>query len=159
MFQFYPPPLFLIFAPAFLLGILHTLIPCEDKAIFFFWSFGISKTPKKSFFILLVYGLGLMSSNLIIAVGLLILCSGSYTKHNNVLQCPCVSYRAISMSNCSVTFFSSKPFRVEHQRCSATKPRVGATKERLPWDHSHHHHATLKGLRQNNTTKQYTDLL
>jgi ABC-type nickel/cobalt efflux system permease component RcnA len=69
MFQFYPPPLFLIFAPAFLLGILHTLIPCEDKAIFFFWSFGISKTPKKSLFILILYGLGLMSSNLIIASG------------------------------------------------------------------------------------------
>ncbi|MFW9826819.1 MAG: sulfite exporter TauE/SafE family protein [Candidatus Thorarchaeota archaeon] len=73
MFQFYPPPLFLIFAPAFLLGILHTLIPCEDKAIFFFWSFGISKTPQKSFFILIVYGLGLMSSNLIIAIGLVLI--------------------------------------------------------------------------------------
>ncbi|UCD01150.1 MAG: sulfite exporter TauE/SafE family protein [Promethearchaeota archaeon] len=69
MFQFYPPPLLLIFAPAFLIGILHTLIPCEDKAIFFFWSFGISKTPKQSLFILMLYGLGLMSSNLMIAVG------------------------------------------------------------------------------------------
>jgi sulfite exporter TauE/SafE len=73
MLEFYPPPLLLIFAPAFLLGILHTLIPCEDKAIFFFWSFGISKTPKKSFFILMVYGLGLMSSNLIIAVGMILI--------------------------------------------------------------------------------------
>lgn len=68
MLQFYPQPLLLIFAPAFLLGILHTFIPCEDKAIFFFWSFGISKTPKKSFIILILYGLGLISSNLIIAV-------------------------------------------------------------------------------------------
>ena len=68
MLQFYPPPLLLIFAPAFLLGILHTLIPCEDKAIFFFWSFGISKTPKKSLLILVLYGLGLISSNLIIAI-------------------------------------------------------------------------------------------
>ncbi len=67
MFEFYPPPLFLVFTPAFLLGILHTLIPCEDKAIFFFWSFGISKTPQRSIFILVLYGLGLMSSNLIIA--------------------------------------------------------------------------------------------
>ena len=73
MLQFYPPPLLLIFAPAFLLGILHTLIPCEDKAIFFFWSFGISKTAKKSFFILIVYGLGLMSSNLIIASGMVLI--------------------------------------------------------------------------------------
>ncbi len=69
MLEFYPPPLLLIFAPAFLLGILHTLIPCEDKAIFFFWSFGISKTPQKSVFILILYGLGLMSSNLLIATG------------------------------------------------------------------------------------------
>ena len=69
MLEFYPPPLLLIFAPAFLLGILHTLIPCEDKAIFFFWSFGISKTPQKSIFILVLYGLGLMSSNLLIATG------------------------------------------------------------------------------------------
>jgi sulfite exporter TauE/SafE len=73
MLEFYPPPLLLIFAPAFLLGILHTLIPCEDKAIFFFWSFGISKTPKRSFFILMVYGLGLMSSNLIIATGMILI--------------------------------------------------------------------------------------
>jgi sulfite exporter TauE/SafE len=55
--------------PAFLLGILHTAIPCEDKAIFFFWSFGISKTPKKSIFILVLYGIGLISSNMIIASG------------------------------------------------------------------------------------------
>ena len=67
LLEFYPPPLLLIFGPNFLLGILHTLIPCEDKAIFFFWSFGISKTPKKSVFILMLYGLGLMSSNLLIA--------------------------------------------------------------------------------------------
>ncbi|MCK4380400.1 MAG: hypothetical protein KAW51_04615, partial [Candidatus Lokiarchaeota archaeon] len=42
---------------------------CEDKAIFFFWSFGISKTPKKSVFILMLYGLGLMSSNMVLATG------------------------------------------------------------------------------------------
>lgn len=58
---------FIIFLPAFLLGILHTLIPCEDKAIFCFWSFGISKNPKKSFLILALYGIGLISANLIIA--------------------------------------------------------------------------------------------
>ena len=58
---------FIILMPAFLLGILHTLIPCEDKAIFFFWSFGIAKTPKKSIYILMLYGLGLITSNMIIA--------------------------------------------------------------------------------------------
>jgi len=73
MLQLYPPPLLFIFAPAFLLGILHTLIPCEDKAIFFFWSFGISKTPRKSLFILIFYGLGLISSNLIIASGTILI--------------------------------------------------------------------------------------
>ena len=57
----------IIFMPAFLLGILHTAIPCEDKAIFFFWSFGIAKTPKKSISILALYGLGLICANMIIA--------------------------------------------------------------------------------------------
>lgn len=58
---------FAILMPAFLLGILHTTIPCEDKAIFFFWSFGIAKSPKRSMFILVLYGLGLISANMIIA--------------------------------------------------------------------------------------------
>ena len=57
----------IIFMPAFLLGILHTAIPCEDKAIFFFWSFGIAKNPTKSIFILTLYGLGLICANMIIA--------------------------------------------------------------------------------------------
>ncbi|MFW9770848.1 MAG: sulfite exporter TauE/SafE family protein [Candidatus Heimdallarchaeota archaeon] len=59
----------IIFIPAFTLGILHTAIPCEDKAIFFFWSFGIAKNPKRSLIILILYGIGLMSSNMIIAGG------------------------------------------------------------------------------------------
>ncbi|MHA1344085.1 MAG: urease accessory protein UreH domain-containing protein [Promethearchaeota archaeon] len=58
---------FIIFLPAFLLGMLHTAIPCEDKAIFCFWSSGISKTPKNSVFILIIYGLGLICANLIFA--------------------------------------------------------------------------------------------
>jgi len=57
----------LIFMPAFLLGILHTAIPCEDKAIFFFLSFGIAKNPTKSIFILGLYGLGLICANMILA--------------------------------------------------------------------------------------------
>lgn len=74
MFQaFYFPPLLLVFAPAFTLGILHTAIPCEDKAIFFFWSFGISKTPTKSIFILILYGFGLITSNLLIATGTVVI--------------------------------------------------------------------------------------
>ncbi len=66
---FYLPPLLIVFVPAFLLGILHTAIPCEDKAIFLFWSFGISKTPTRSLFILTLYGFGLIFSNMIIATG------------------------------------------------------------------------------------------
>jgi len=58
---------FFILMPAFFYGILHTAIPCEDKAIFFFWSFGIAKTPKRSVFILVLYGLGLITANMIIA--------------------------------------------------------------------------------------------
>jgi sulfite exporter TauE/SafE len=65
----------IIFLPAFLLGILHTAIPCEDKAIFFFWSFGIAKTPKTSIYILALYGLGLISANMIIATGTVIISS------------------------------------------------------------------------------------
>jgi sulfite exporter TauE/SafE len=60
--------LIVLFAPSFILGFLHTFIPCEDKAIFFFWSFGISKQPKKSVLILVLYGLGLMAANLIITI-------------------------------------------------------------------------------------------
>lgn len=56
------------FGPAFIIGIFHTIIPCEDKAIFFFWSLGIAKSPKRSALILVLYGLGLMFTNLLIAV-------------------------------------------------------------------------------------------
>jgi len=59
---------FIIYAQYFLIGILHTLIPCEDKAIFCFWSFGISKNPRRSLFILALYGFGLMTANMIISL-------------------------------------------------------------------------------------------
>lgn len=61
----------LIMVAAFIIGFLHTILPCEDKAIFLFWSLGISKTPKKSFYILILYGFGLISANLIIASALM----------------------------------------------------------------------------------------
>jgi len=59
---------YLIFLPAFLLGLLHTAMPCEDKAIFCFWSFGVAKERGKSLLVLILYGLGLMTANLLIAV-------------------------------------------------------------------------------------------
>ncbi len=64
---------FLIIFPAFLLGVLHTAIPCEDKAIFLFWSSGISKTSKYSFKIITLYGLGLMASHITIAFVLILI--------------------------------------------------------------------------------------
>ncbi|MGV9171020.1 MAG: hypothetical protein ACOC35_00450, partial [Promethearchaeia archaeon] len=59
---------FLILLPAFTIGILHTFMPCEDKAIFLFWSFGISKDAKSSLLILSLYGLGLIGANLTLAI-------------------------------------------------------------------------------------------
>jgi sulfite exporter TauE/SafE len=41
-------------------------MPCEDKAIFCFWSFGISKDWKQSMLTLLLYGMGLMTANVVI---------------------------------------------------------------------------------------------
>ncbi|MFX1339540.1 MAG: sulfite exporter TauE/SafE family protein [Promethearchaeota archaeon] len=58
----------IIFFPALLLGLLHTLSPCEDKSIFCFYTFGITKETRKSLFILILYGLGLMTANLTIAI-------------------------------------------------------------------------------------------
>lgn len=58
----------LVLWPAFVIGILHTLMPCEDKAIFCFWSFGISKDWKNSMTTLMRYGAGLMTANISIGV-------------------------------------------------------------------------------------------
>jgi sulfite exporter TauE/SafE len=57
----------IIFFPALLLGLLHTISPCEDKSIFCFYTFGITKETRKSLYILILYGLGLMTANLTIA--------------------------------------------------------------------------------------------
>lgn len=58
--------IWLVFWPGFFLGILHTLLPCEDKTIFFFYAFGTSRDSKEVFKILTLYGLGLLLMNLII---------------------------------------------------------------------------------------------
>ncbi len=62
----YDPLFWGVLLYAILLGILHTALPCEDKAIFLFWSLGISKTAKRSILILILYGLGLIIANIII---------------------------------------------------------------------------------------------
>ena len=61
-----PLDLLLIFIPGFSVGILHTLLPCEDKTIFTFYTLGVSRDTKETFRILAVYSLGLMLINLII---------------------------------------------------------------------------------------------
>lgn len=56
----------LVFWPGFVLGILHTLIPCEDKTIFIFYTFGVSRDMKEAFKILTAYGFGLLCANMVI---------------------------------------------------------------------------------------------
>ena len=63
----------IIFLPVFLIGLLHTLAPCEDKTIFCFWSFGIKKEVKNSMLILILYGLGLMTANLSIVMVIILI--------------------------------------------------------------------------------------
>lgn len=53
-----------------LLGILHTIMPCEDKFIFCFYAFGVAKDGKQAIRILNFYGLGLLIMNLIIGTTL-----------------------------------------------------------------------------------------
>ena len=64
--QLAPLDLLLIFIPGFTIGILHTLLPCEDKTIFTFYTLGVARDTKETFRILAVYSLGLMLINLII---------------------------------------------------------------------------------------------
>ncbi len=61
-----PLDLLLIFITGFSVVILHTLLPCEDKTIFTFYTLGVSRDTKETFRILAVYSLGLMLINLII---------------------------------------------------------------------------------------------
>lgn len=63
-----PTLLYWVLGPwtGFFLGILHTIMPCEDKAIFCFYAFGVSRDWKQSLKILTFYGLGLFLMNLII---------------------------------------------------------------------------------------------
>ena len=61
-----PLDLLLVFIPGFSVGILHTLMPCEDKTIFTFYTLGVSRDTKETFRILAAYSLGLMLINLII---------------------------------------------------------------------------------------------
>ncbi|WP_457558493.1 urease accessory protein UreH domain-containing protein [Candidatus Harpocratesius sp.] len=48
------------------LGVLHSIMPCEDKFIFIFYSFGVARDWKQAFRIINFYGAGLFLMNLII---------------------------------------------------------------------------------------------
>jgi len=59
-------PFLLTLWTGFFLGILHTLMPCEDKFIFCFYAFGVSRDWKQAFRIVNFYGFGLFLTNFII---------------------------------------------------------------------------------------------
>ena len=56
---------FIIWVGLFL-GVLHTLMPCEDKFIFCFYAFGVARDWKQAFRIVNFYGAGLFIMNLVI---------------------------------------------------------------------------------------------
>ena len=53
---------------AFSLGLLHTLMPCEDKTIFIFYAYGMARDWKQAFRILNFYAAGLMLMNVLIGI-------------------------------------------------------------------------------------------
>ena len=61
----YGPFTFVIWT-GFFLGVLHTIMPCEDKFIFCFYAFGVSRDWKQAFRIVNFYGFGLFLTNFII---------------------------------------------------------------------------------------------
>jgi sulfite exporter TauE/SafE len=50
------------------LGVLHTIMPCEDKFIFCFYAFGVARDRKQALRIVNYYGLGLFGTNLFIGI-------------------------------------------------------------------------------------------
>jgi ABC-type nickel/cobalt efflux system permease component RcnA len=54
---------------AFAFGLLHTLQPCEDKAIFGFHTFGVAKNNLEAIKIVFVYSLGLFVTNAALGSG------------------------------------------------------------------------------------------
>ncbi len=54
---------------SFIFGLLHTLQPCEDKAIFGFHTFGIAKNNREAIKIVAVYSLGLFVTNTALGSG------------------------------------------------------------------------------------------
>ncbi len=60
---------FLLFLwPNLSLGLLHTLQPCEDKAIFSFYAFGVSRDWREAFKLINLYGAGLLTANMSLGI-------------------------------------------------------------------------------------------
>ncbi|WP_371805786.1 urease accessory protein UreH domain-containing protein [Candidatus Lokiarchaeum ossiferum] len=57
---------FFIIWTGFFLGVLHTIMPCEDKFVFCFYAFGVARDWKQAFRIVNFYGAGLFIMNLIL---------------------------------------------------------------------------------------------
>ncbi|NMC05797.1 MAG: sulfite exporter TauE/SafE family protein [Candidatus Lokiarchaeota archaeon] len=53
----------------FSFGLLHTLQPCEDKAIFGFHTFGVAKNNQEAIKIVIIYSLGLFATNAVFGFG------------------------------------------------------------------------------------------
>lgn len=58
-----------LFSWAFAYGLLHTIQPCEDKAIFGFHAFGVARNTAEAFKIIGIYSLGLMTVNNLLGLG------------------------------------------------------------------------------------------
>ncbi|MBN2152698.1 MAG: sulfite exporter TauE/SafE family protein, partial [Candidatus Lokiarchaeota archaeon] len=58
---------------AFAFGLLHTLQPCEDKAIFGFHTFGVAKNNIEAIKVVFVYSLGLFAVNAAMGFGFSVL--------------------------------------------------------------------------------------
>ncbi len=56
----------LVYWPGFVLGFLHSCVPCYDKTMFCFYAFGISRQSKDAFRILASYSTGIFLSNVLI---------------------------------------------------------------------------------------------
>lgn len=80
--------IYLVFWPAFVLGLLHAIFPCEDKAIFGFYAFGVSRDWRNAFTLMNAYGMGLMAGNLLVSLGFIFLFGGLLrgTIHQTILN-------------------------------------------------------------------------
>jgi sulfite exporter TauE/SafE len=65
--------IYLIYSWSFTFGLLHTLLPCEDKAIFGFHAFGVSKNVFDALKFVGVFALGVMTVNNLIGFGFAVL--------------------------------------------------------------------------------------